>query len=1148
MILALLLMVAMPMMAERVSPETARKVATTFLNNNGAKSAQLTDLSKAAGFANLYIFNGEEGFVVMAADDCVQPILGYSLTGNFVVENMPENVHGWLQGYSDEIQYAIDSKAKATSETAKRWKDLMDGNTKVERATTIVGPLVQTIWNQSTPFNNLCPTLDNKKTVTGCVATAMAQVMKFWNFPVTGTGSHSYSWNSQTLSADFGSTTYDWANMKNSYNSSYSDEEAIAVATLMYHCGVSLEMGYDYSQQGTSHHGSSASTYNVIYALQTYFSYAPFMQYKSKDDYGDELWIDMLKKELNDGRPLQYRGSDAGGNGGHSFVCDGYDSDDNFHFNWGWGSYCDGYYSVNDMEPGVGGIGAGNGVYTVGQSAIFGIEPISSLDAPTLSASVSEGYINLTWNAIDDAVSYDLYKNDVKIGTGITETNYSDSEVTFGSYYSYYVRAVSNENKSNPSNTVTEPYYYRSLVPTNLSATYTNSNSILSWTGYEGNLSLELHYATKPDYMGWNADKNNHSTFWGERYPAASIAHLAGMEISKISCYLYYASSYTLYAFNGEVAETDKLCERSYSKANEGMEWIDFNFDTPLQIDCSKDLWVVLYNNDSYALYPALSGYYSGDNNSEGKYLASTLENLPTNKCGAQNISWLFITTLTDGTYTYNLFDNGVSVANDITATNYSVANPATNSIHQYTVKTNYYGGESAASNMAGLTLGTASLSSLELGENDKMTVTAGSKLTISGTLSNTDPANLILENGAELVHNFANVKATVKKTITPPSNDDHGWYFIASPVTENIEPNNGNGLLTSTYDLYYYDEPTHYWKNYRDQPFDIEHQKGYLYANVAPNGTTLQFAGKLTPSNSSVTINGLSHIASSLNGFNLVGNPFACNATVNKDFYVVDNTTGKVILASNGSEIAPCAGIFVKATANDASVTFTKAASRVEPSSSSFDIVVKREAQPTRDGVSAGSTTLDRARVRLSDTETLEKFSIGDGEGSVIYFPQNGQDLAVACANGENEMPLNFKAAENGTYTLAFEVENLDLDYLHLIDNMTGNEVDVLALPTYTFEAKTTDYASRFKLVFAEQADGPSADDQPFAYYANGEIRIVADACDASLQVVDVTGRIVVSVGGHTRCVPTAGIPAGVYVLRLINGDTVRTQKIVIE
>lgn len=213
MILALLLMIAMPMMAERVSPETAQKVAQTFLNNNGAKADQLTDLSKIAGFPNLYIFTAEQGFVVMAADDCVQPILGYSLTGNFVAENMPENAHSWLQSYSDEIQYAIDSKMKASAETSKLWKDLFEGNSKAAKATIVVDALVQTQWDQDPLYNNFCPYISGEQTVTGCAATAMAQIMKYWEYPTHGTGSHSYNWNGQTLSANFETTTYDWVNM-----------------------------------------------------------------------------------------------------------------------------------------------------------------------------------------------------------------------------------------------------------------------------------------------------------------------------------------------------------------------------------------------------------------------------------------------------------------------------------------------------------------------------------------------------------------------------------------------------------------------------------------------------------------------------------------------------------------------------------------------------------------------------------------------------------------------------------------------------------------------------------------------------------------------------------------------------------------------
>ena len=144
-------------------------------------------------------------------------------------------------------------------------------------------------------------------------------------------------------------------------------------------------------------------------------------------------------------------------------------------------------------------------------------------------------------------------------------------------------------------------------------------------------------------------------------------------------------------------------------------------------------------------------------------------------------------------------------------------------------------------------------------------------------------------------------------------------------------------------------------------------------------------------------------------------------------------------------------------------------------------------------------------------------------------------------------ETPVNFKAAKNGTYTLTVNVENMDLDYLHLIDNMTGADVDLLQTNEYTFAAKTTDYASRFRLIFnAEDASAGSASDAPFAYINNGNIVITADAGDATLQVVDVMGRVVVC-PDVARNVSTSGIVPGVYVLRLIDGDSVRTQKIVI-
>ena len=686
-------------------------------------------------------------------------------------------------------------------------------------------------------------------------------------------------------------------------------------------------------------------------------------------------------------------------------------------------------------------------------------------------------------------------------------------------------------------------------MPTNLSATYTNSNSILNWTGLEGNQSLELHYAIEPNYSGWNADEDTPGTFWGQRYPATSIAHFADMEISKISCYLYYASNYTLYAFNGEVAETDKLCERSYSKANEDMEWIDFNFDTPLQIDCSKDLWLVLYNNDPDALYPALSGYYSGDNDSEGKYLASTLEDLPTNICDAQDMSWLFVTTLTDGTYTYNLYDNSVSVANDIAATSYSVANPATNSIHQYTVKTNYYGGESAASNVAGLALGTTTINhDFSLNANDKMTVAENSSLTVTGTLSNANPENLIIENGAQLIHNSTGVKATVKKVIDPTIGNNQGWNFIASPVVESIEPSQNNGLLSGIYDLYLYEEPTYMWRNYKEHivdninqntasGFHLNYKQGYLYANSTSD--TLQFSGTLAPSDSTVSINNLSHSASILTGFNLVGNPYAHNVTsytgnnVAAECYRMNENRSNIIVSTidKYKPLLPAEGFFVKATNENASITFNSSSRNetTQPASIQLNLI-------------SDSLTFDRLIVKC-EGEPLEKLSLRES-GTKIFAMKGNQESAVAIAEG-NEQAVSFKAEKNGIFTLRAKVEPKEWKYLHLIDNMTGADIDLLATPEYSFEARTDDYVSRFKLVFFAPED--VYDDAPFAYISNGEIRILGKNQDfKSLQIMDMTGRIVINRDVASN-VSTTGLSAGVYVLRLINDNQVKTQKVLV-
>jgi hypothetical protein len=1139
MIVALVLMVAMPTFAERVTSETAQKVATTFLNNNGAKSAQLTDLSKEAGFPNLYIFNAEQGFVVMSADDCVQPILGYSLTERFVAEDMPSNVRGWLQGYNDEIQYAIDSKMSVTAETAQLWKDLAEGNSKAAKATAVVNALVQTTWDQNgfyyysggqlhifELYNNLCPYDNNagERTVTGCVATAMAQIMKYWDYPAQGIGSHSYTPYTRpdlgVQSANFGETTYEWANMPNQLSQSSTTTQINAIATLMYHCGVSVDMMYDISSNG----GSGAYSNDIPYALINYFNYKSTATYLTKSSYTDSNWIALLKSELNAGRPIEYNGSGSGG--GHAFVCDGYDNNNKFHFNWGWSGQNDGFFALTSLNPGSGGSGGGSYNFTNDQNAVIGIEPASTIVPPTNLTYTLSGTQNVTlnWVGVSGASSYNVFRNGNLIGNA-TSTTYSDT-APYGTT-SYYVRSVdSNNQMSLPSNTVTVTIDYPTPVVNDLTGSLSGNNVNLSWTApdwcYPETPSATLTYGNgiSEGNLGFNDGTN---MYWGHRYLAENLTEYNNMVIYKVAFYANETGAYKIFVYKGTTSNCPqtKVLEQSINVGTTG--WSDFDLSSNIIIDASKDYWVFIYDPEGRS-YPATYCSYSG---SYANYYASS----PTSWVGTVgNAAFLIKAYITDGTYTYNLYRNGTTLATNLTTTSYIDQN-RNNTASFYTVKTNYYGGETAASNGVGYALGQASISTLTLDANDQMTVTENSTLTVNGTLTNNDPANLILEEGAQLIHNSANVKATVKRNIVPYTSDDNGWYFIASPVLESITPSTVNGLLNGVYDLYYYDEPTYYWMNYRNNAFNLAYKQGYLYASNA--NTPLQFAGTLTPSNSSVTLSDLSHSATVLNGFNLVGNPFACNATVDKSFYITDETGSSIILADNGRQVKPCEGIFVQATISNTSVTFTKAGAKGRSLSNSFDLTLTQ-----------GRTTIDRARVQLGNEESLDKFNLSDNTSSQIYFPQNGRNFAVTSISGENELPLNFEAMRDGIYTLNIELGSLNLGYLHLIDNLTGANIDLLSTPNYTFEAKTSDHASRFRLVF--DANDAETNDS-FVYVANGQLYVINQG-EAELQIIDVMGRIL-----HNETITGSfdmplNLVAGTYILRLSNANQVLTQKVIIQ
>ena len=1157
MILALLLMIAMPMMAERVTPETARKVASTFLNNNGAKANQLTDLSNEAGFKNLYIFNGNLGFVVMAADDCVRPILGYSLTDKFDAKDMPENLRWWLQGYSDEIQSAIDNKTRATSETSKMWKDLIEGNYKAGKATMVVAPLIQTKWNQNKYYNDLCPAVSdgpNGHAYTGCIATAMAQIMKYWSYPSTGIGSHSYTWNGQILNADFGATTYDWNNMLDYYEYYYengtdpyaqwpsepSAEEIAAVATLMYHCGVSVEMEYGGSSTG----GSGAPTLYVADALKTYFNYKNTAHYEQKSsnstiNYTDAEWITMLKADLNANRPIQYGGLDPNGNGGHAFVCDGYNSDDYFHFNWGWAGRYNGYFSINNLDTGAnsGEAGAGNGVYTRDQEAVFGIEPGSMVPAPNNLTYTLSGLndITLTWDAVNAASSYNVYR-DGNLVSNTTSTTYSET-VPFGTH-DYYVRCVdANSQLSLLSNTVTVTIAYLTPIVTDLTASLSGNNANLTWT------APEWCYPETPSatltYGDGNMNGRSSIQYWARRYLSDNLSQYANKAIYKISFYAYETGSYTCFIYKGATEQQysgDNIFWPSTLMASKTIEvtnasnWIDIDLDELVVIDGEEDLWVIMNdpNNGNDGRFSATSSANPGSNNHGGYWGRWTSSNGDKGYVLDESKAFLIRTYVTDGTYTYNLYRNDELIASNQSNTTYSTQ-LNNNDANYFSVKTNYYGGETEASNKVGFAKGNVTVPNLNIRDIDLMTVTENSTLIVSGTLSNENTANLVLEDGSQLINNSNGVQATVKKSITPYTQDG-GWHLLASPITDNVTPTVDNGLLANEYDLYTFDQSQDKeWRNYKAGAFtSLESGKGYLYANSG--NPTLTFTGTLAANVESTPLT--YNTNATFKGFNLIGNPYPCNAYVDRSFFVMNEDASDFTLGSN--PIPPCTAILVQAQGADESVTFSKTASKNE-----IGIAIAVTAANTR-----SNSVIDKAMVSFNSDNRLVKYNLRENT-SKLYIPQNGQAFAVAFTDGESEMPLNFKASNDGVYTLNFEIENLELNYLHLIDNITGNDVNLLTTPSYSFEANTTDYDSRFKLLFAPICNDADGDNETFAFINDGNI-IIKNAGDASLQIVDMMGRVVLEEA--INHVSTSEMAPGVYVLRLINGEKVKTQKIVIE
>ncbi len=382
-------------------------------------------------------------------------------------------------------------------------------------------------------------------------------------------------------------------------------------------------------------------------------------------------------------------------------------------------------------------------------------------------------------------------------------------------------------------------------------------------------------------------------------------------------------------------------------------------------------------------------------------------------------------------------------------------------------------------------------------------------------------------------------------------------WRFIASPLAENTAPTEIDDMLptTGTYDLYLFDQTKNAeWRNYKANNFNLVNGQGYLYANA--EDVNLIFKGTFNEDETK-NVELVYDANASFAGWNLVGNPFPVSAYANKSFYTMneDGSAIEPVAVSMETAIPACTGVMVKAENTGESVTFSKTAPETQgQNNGSLQIAVAQA--NTRGASTSSAAILDKAVVSFNEGDELGKF-VFNKDNAKLYIPQSNEEYAIAYAAKQGEMPLNFEASENGEYTISIKAENTEFDYLHLIDNLTGADIDLLPLgkggkedfqpATYTFTAKTTDYASRFRLVFSVSGDADGDDDAPFAFISNGSI-IVSDAnADATLQIVDMAGHIIVS-ADVARNISTNGMAQGVYVLRLIKGDEVKTQRIVVE
>ena len=577
------LLLAHGVSAKPVDATRARRVAENYMQAKGMKNpSALADVTAQTPFTEFYVFASPEGgFVLVSGDDCAVPVLGYSLASRFETKDMPENVKGWLEGYENDIRLCrANALSGEPTVSGDEWTMLEAGVMPVEPLQTAVAPLLTTTWNQSPRYNDLCPydSATDARSVTGCVATATAQVMKFWNHPATGYGSNTYTsertkngihYLFPNLTADFGATTYQWSNMPNALTSVSSQTEIDAVATLMYHVGVAIEMSYSPAASGAHNYNFGGTIRpSSQTALMKNFKYRADMTPLMRDDYSNAEMGTLLRAELDQQRPILFDGSNT--SGGHSFVFDGYDASGKFHVNWGWGGSNDGFFELGSLNPGVGGIGGNSsGTYNMGNVALIGIRPNTNWSTTGITT------VTTTTTGHGSASGGGSYS----FGDTVALSATANSGYRFAGW--------SDGCKFNP----------REIIANGGSYTFTATFAPISGD--------TLHYCPGNHKIN-NYRSTSGATVWGVHLPASVLN--ASNYLGAVQLYVAATGTYTMTVYTGSshntVAATDTV---TYSDGALD-SWKTIYLDNP--VPATQDLWIVFSYNGSG--YPASYTYGSG--------------------------------------------------------------------------------------------------------------------------------------------------------------------------------------------------------------------------------------------------------------------------------------------------------------------------------------------------------------------------------------------------------------------------------------------------------------------------------------------------------------------------------------------------------